>query len=81
MELPLGSTIIDFAYYVKQELGDTMIGATVNDEIVSLDYVLKTGDRINIRTDNSSYGPRPTTWENIAFTRHAKEKIRSWNSN
>lgn len=81
MELPLGSTIIDFAYYVKQELGDTMIGATVNDEIVPLNYVLKTGDRIKIQTDNNSYGPRPKSWENIAYTTHAKEKIRAWYPN
>ena len=78
MELPRGSTIIDFAYYVKQELGDTMVGAWVNDEIVSLNYVLKTGDRIRIQTDNNSYGPPPLSWEKIAFTKHAKEKIKAW---
>ncbi len=81
MELPRGATIIDFAYYVKQELGDTMIGATVNDEIVPLNYILKTGDRIKIQTDNNSYGPRPVSWEEIAFTNHAKEKIRAWHLN
>ena len=77
IELPKGATIIDFAYYVKQELGDTMIGASVNDEIVPLNYVLKTGDRIKIQTDNSTYGPRPEYWEDIAFTYHAKERIRA----
>lgn len=78
MELPEGATIIDFAYYVKQELGDTMVGATVNNEIVPLNYKLKTGDRIKIQTDYSSYGPRPAEWEQIAFTKHAKEKIKEW---
>ena len=58
-----------------------MIGATVNDEIVPLNYVLKTGDRIKIQTDNNSYGPRPKSWENIAYTTHAKEKIRAWYPN
>lgn len=80
VQLPLGSTIIDFAYYVKRDLGDTMVGAWVNDEIVAFNYVLKTGDRIKILTDSSTYGPRPSNWENIAFTRNAKEKIKAWRS-
>ena len=78
LELPRGATIIDFAYYISEQLGDTMIGAIVNDEIVPVDYILKTGDRIIIKTDARKKEPL-NNLEEKAFTTHAKKKIKSKN--
>ena len=76
MNLPLGSTPIDFAYQVHTQVGHRCIGARVNGEIVPLNYTLKTGDRVEILTNRSAqYGPS-SDWINIAVTRSAKQKIR-----
>ena len=80
IELPKGSTIIDFAYKIHTDIGNTMVGAFVNDESVSVDYVLKNKDRIRIITDEMSYGPREE-WLDKAQTTHAKKKIIEFNKN
>lgn len=78
IELPKGSTIIDLAY--KLDLGNTLVGAYVNDEIRQVDYVLKNKDRVRIVTNNLSYGPK-ADWINIAQTSLAKKKIKEFNNN
>ncbi len=78
MNLPVGSTPIDFAYQVHTQVGHRCIGARVNGEIVPLNYTLKTGDRVEILTNRSAqYGPS-ADWLNIAVTRSAKQKIRQY---
>lgn len=77
LELPNGSTPIDFAYRVHTRVGDTMVGAIVNNNIVSLDYKLKDDDIVKINTNKNSNGPS-REWINIAKTTHAKNKIRSF---
>ena len=77
LELPNGSTPIDFAYRVHTRVGDTMVGAIVNNNIVPLDYKLKDDDIVKINTNKNSSGPS-REWLNIAKTTHAKNKIRSF---
>ncbi len=79
IELPLGSTPIDFAYRVHSKIGDTMVGAIVNDQIVPLNYKLKENDIIKINTNKNSSGPSKE-WIKMAFTAHAKNKIKSFYS-
>lgn len=76
-ELPYGSTPIDFAYKVHSKIGDKMIGAIVNDNIVSLDYKLNDGDIVKINTNKNSKGPSKE-WINIAFTSLAKNRIKGF---
>ena len=78
IELPKGSTPIDFAYKIHSDVGNTMVAAVVNDEYVPLEYKLKNKDRVKIITDELSYGPRDE-WEKIAKTTRAKRKIREFN--
>lgn len=76
IELPNGSTPIDFAYRVHSKVGDTMIGAIVNNNIVPLDYKLQDNDIIKINTNKNS---SPSyEWINIAYTAGAKSKIRAY---
>jgi len=77
LELPKGSTPIDFAYRVHSRVGDTMVGAIVNNAIVPLDYELKDNDIIKINTNKNSNGPS-REWLNIAKTAHAKNKIKNF---
>ena len=77
IELPNGSTPIDFAYKVHSGVGDKMVGAIVNDVIVPLDYQLKDNDVIKINTNKNSTGPN-REWMNIAKTSQAKNKIRAY---
>lgn len=79
IELPLGATPIDFAYRVHSKIGDTMIGAIVNDQIVPLNYQLKENDIVKINTNKNSNGPSKE-WIKMAFTTHAKNKIKSFYS-
>jgi len=78
VNLPRGSTPLDFAYQVHTEIGHRCVGARVNGEIVPLSYALQTGDRVEVLTNRSqSYGPSPD-WLQLATTRSARQKIRHW---
>jgi len=78
IELPKGSTPIDFAYKIHTDIGNTMVASVVNDEYVPVDYQLKNKDRVRIITDNLSFGPRED-WIEKAQTSHAKRKIKEFN--
>ena len=76
IELPNGSTPIDFAYRVHSKVGDSMVGAIVNNNIVPLDYKLQDNDIIKINTNKNS---QPSyEWVNIAYTAGAKNKIKAY---
>lgn len=77
IELPKGSTPIDFAYKIHTDIGNTMVGVFVNDEYVPIDYALQNKDRVKIVTDDLSYGPRED-WLDKAHTSLAKRKIKEF---
>lgn len=77
VELPNGSTPLDFAYRVHTGVGHSAVGAILNGSLVPLNTVLKTGDVIEIRTSNASPGPNEG-WLRIAHTATAKNHIRKF---
>ena len=77
IELLKGSTPIDFAYSVHTDVGNKMVGAIVNGNIVPFDYELSDNDVIKINTNKNSLGPSKE-WIKMAKTSHAKNKIRGF---
>ena len=76
--LPTGATVLDFAYHIHTQVGNKMTGAKVGGRMVSFDYVVHTGEIVEILTSGSpNYGPN-RNWIEIAKTTEAKSKIRSW---
>ena len=80
IELPAGSTPIDFAYRLNVDMGNQMVGAMVNDTLVGVDYQLHNKDRVKILTDVNSFGPR-LEWQGKVKTMRAKRFIREFSKN
>ena len=78
ISLPLGSTVIDFAYAIHTQVGHRMVGAKADKKLVPLDYVIKTGEIIEIITSKDPHHGPNRAWLNICQTNEAKSKIRSW---
>ena len=78
IELPYGSTPIDFAYKIHTDIGNTMVVVMINDSPASIDQTLENKDRVKILTDPLSFGPREE-WQDKAHTMRAKRLIREFN--
>ena len=76
-ELPKGATVIDFAYSIHTAIGNSMVGAIVNDEEVSMNYQLKNKDRVKILTNELLGGPKED-WLNYVKTTKARRKIKEY---
>ena len=77
LDLPIGSTPLDFAYRIHTNVGHHTQHARVNGNMVRLDYTLKTNDVVEIITSNTQAGPS-RDWLNIVKTQSAKNRIKQW---
>ncbi|MFA7076262.1 MAG: RelA/SpoT family protein [Candidatus Izemoplasmatales bacterium] len=77
MDLTAGATPLDFAFRIHTKIGEKTVGAIVNGKIRPLDYTLKTGDLVEIKTSPNSVGPNDN-WLKIAKTSNARSKIKNF---
>ena len=78
VDLPAGSTPVDFAYAVHTEVGHRCIGAKVNGKLVTLETELKSGDRVEIFTSKDQNAGPTRDWQDFVVSPRAKAKIRQW---
>ena len=78
INLPVGSTVVDFAFAIHTAVGIKMVGAKADGKIVPINHEVKTGEVIEILTSNQQGRGPSRDWINIAVTNQAKAKIRSW---
>ena len=77
VSLPAGSTPIDFAYFIHSGVGNSLVGAKVNNRICNIDTPLKNGDIVEIITSKNAKGPS-RDWLNICQSNQARTKIKQW---
>lgn len=75
ISLPIGATVVDFAFKIHSRVGEQMVGAKVNGKIASYSQALKTNDIVEILTKKNAPGPNET-WLSNCVTSHARSKIR-----
>lgn len=78
VELPAGSTPVDFAYSVHTEVGHRTVGARVNDRLVTLDHRLESGDTVEIITAKSAENGPSQGWLEFVASQRARSKIKAW---
>jgi GTP pyrophosphokinase len=77
IELPAGSTPLDFAFKIHTDIGVKYTGAKVNGKIVKINYELQNGELVEVLTSNNAKGPS-LAWRDIVKSSHARTKINSW---
>lgn len=78
INLPMGSTVIDFAYAIHSAVGNRMIGAKVDKRIVPLEYKVKTGEIVEVMTTKEAGKGPNRDWLSLVRTSEARNKIRAW---
>ncbi|MBR2578633.1 MAG: bifunctional (p)ppGpp synthetase/guanosine-3',5'-bis(diphosphate) 3'-pyrophosphohydrolase, partial [Clostridia bacterium] len=78
INLPMGSTVIDFAYYIHSDLGNHLVGAKVNKKLVSITHKLRTGEIVEVITSKDPQKGPSRDWLNFVKTSEARSKIKQW---